>query len=156
MSTSTVNKPFFTIDVNNVFIIFTKYAFLMFFILWMSCYFLAAKLLILLNLLNSYIKRLLSDGFNMADIGNSLMKSHSSQTLDYTLHQILNLCPSKLSFTRPKDGWLAHGLIRTKSDRIWQITEQWRHLFLHPMLPSGWSQKLMRNPLLNIGKSTWY
>ena len=26
----------------------------------------------------SYIKRLLSDGFNMATIGNSLMKSHSS------------------------------------------------------------------------------
>jgi len=34
-----------------------------------------AIILILLNLLNSYIKGLLSDEFNMAAIGNSLMKT---------------------------------------------------------------------------------
>jgi len=34
----------------------------------------------------TYIKRLLSDGFNMAAIGNSLLKSHSSQTLSCTLY----------------------------------------------------------------------
>jgi len=34
----------------------------------------------LLNLLNSYIEQLLSDGLNMTVMGNSLMKSHSSQT----------------------------------------------------------------------------
>jgi len=38
-----------------------------------------------LNLRNSYVKRLLSDGFNMTAIGNSPMKSHSSQTLGCTL-----------------------------------------------------------------------
>ena len=48
-------------------------------------YFLVATLLILQNLLNSYMKRLLSDGFNMTAIENSLMKSHSSQTLSCTL-----------------------------------------------------------------------
>src|SRR6218665_2271918 len=37
------------------------------------------------KLQNSYIKRLLSHKFNMATIGNSLMKSHSSQTLSCTL-----------------------------------------------------------------------
>jgi len=41
----------------------------------------SGEILILLNLLNSYIKRFLSDEFNMAAIGNSLIKSHTSQTL---------------------------------------------------------------------------
>ena len=36
---------------------------------------------ILLNLLNSCIKRLSSDGFNMTSIKNSLMKSRKLQTL---------------------------------------------------------------------------
>ena len=49
-------------------------------------YFQVPRILILLNLLISYIKRLLSDRFNMAAIGNSLMKSHSSQTLSCTLY----------------------------------------------------------------------
>jgi len=35
----------------------------------------------LLNLLSSYIKRLLSDGFNTAVIGNSPTKSHTCVTL---------------------------------------------------------------------------
>jgi len=34
-----------------------------------------------INLLNSEIRRLLSDGFNMAAIGNSLTKNDSSETL---------------------------------------------------------------------------
>ena len=51
----------------------------------MFFYFPAGKLLILLNLLNSYIKQLLSDGFNKAAISNSLMKKNVSQTLSYTL-----------------------------------------------------------------------
>src|SRR6218665_2234214 len=38
-----------------------------------------------LNLLNSYIKRLLSAGINITAIGNFLMKSHSSQTFSCTL-----------------------------------------------------------------------
>src|SRR6218665_3258241 len=38
-----------------------------------------------LNLLNSYIKRLSSNRFNIAAIRSSLMKSHSSQTLSCTL-----------------------------------------------------------------------
>ena len=42
---------------------------------------------ILLNLLNSCIKRLFSDGFNMAAGNISLMKSHSFQTLSYILIQ---------------------------------------------------------------------
>jgi len=42
---------------------------------------------ILLNLLNSCMKRLLSDGFNMAAMKNSLMKSHSPQTLSFLLTQ---------------------------------------------------------------------
>jgi len=37
------------------------------------------------NLQNSYIKRLLSDGFHMTAIGNSLMKNYSSQTMSCTL-----------------------------------------------------------------------
>src|SRR6218665_3709961 len=57
-----------------------------FFNFWNGFYFLEGKFLIQLNLLNSYIKRLLSDGFNMAAIGNSLMKSHSPQTLSCTLY----------------------------------------------------------------------
>ena len=43
---------------------------------------------ILLNLLNSCIlKRLLNDGFNMAAIKNTLMKSHNPQTLSCILRQ---------------------------------------------------------------------
>jgi len=37
------------------------------------------------NLLNPYIKRFLSDEFNVASIGNSLMKRHNSQTLSCSL-----------------------------------------------------------------------
>jgi len=52
-------------------------------------YILVEKMFILLSHLNSYIKRLLSDEFNMAAklIGNSLMKGQSSQTLLCTLRQ---------------------------------------------------------------------
>jgi len=41
-----------------------------------------------LILLNSYIKRLLSAGFNMGAVGNSLMKSHSCQNV--VMHIIIN------------------------------------------------------------------
>ena len=44
---------------------------------------------ILLNLLNFCIKRLLSDGFNMAAIANSLMKSRSPQTLSYNIKTVI-------------------------------------------------------------------
>ena len=44
-------------------------------------YFAAFKRFILLNLLNSEMKRLFSDGFNTAAIGNSLTKSHNTQAL---------------------------------------------------------------------------
>jgi len=44
-----------------------------------------AKIFIPTTPANSYIKRLFSDGFNMAAMGNSLMKSHSFQTLSCTL-----------------------------------------------------------------------
>ena len=40
---------------------------------------------ILLNLLNFCIKQLLSDGFNMAAIKNSLTNTHSPQTLSCIL-----------------------------------------------------------------------
>ena len=51
--------------------------------------FLVTKYFIILNLLNSEIKRLLSDGFNTAarPIGNSMTKSHNYQTLSCTLRQ---------------------------------------------------------------------
>ena len=73
-------KTFFTF-----FIIFIKTRLLTLFI-FLECYlFFSGKTLyptkpakILLNLLNSCIKRLLSDGFNMTAIKNSLMKSCSS------------------------------------------------------------------------------
>jgi len=42
---------------------------------------------IILNLLNSCIEQLLSDGFNMAAIQNSLMKSRNPQTLSCILRQ---------------------------------------------------------------------
>jgi len=41
----------------------------------------------LLNMQNSCTKRLLSDGFSMAAIKNSLMKSRSPQTLSCILRQ---------------------------------------------------------------------
>jgi len=69
----------------SVFIIFIKTRFFNVFYFLNFFYFLVANFFILLNLLNSYIKRLLSDGFNMAAIGNSLIKSHSSQKLSCTL-----------------------------------------------------------------------
>jgi len=76
----------FFIDVKKVFYyFFIKSRFWTFFIFWTFFYFLESKMFILLDLLNSYIKRLLSDGFNRAAIGNSLMKSHSSQMLSCTL-----------------------------------------------------------------------
>ena len=66
-----------SIDVKNVFyIFFIKNAFSNVFNFLNVFYFLVAKFFILLNLLNSEIKRLLSDGFNTAAIGNSLTKSH--------------------------------------------------------------------------------
>src|SRR6218665_2085692 len=43
----------------------------------------------LLNLLNFCIKRLLSDGFNMAAIATSLMKSRSPQTLSYNIKTVI-------------------------------------------------------------------
>jgi len=39
---------------------------------------------LLLTLLRSSIKRLLSDGFNVAAIKSSLMKSHNTQTLSFS------------------------------------------------------------------------
>ena len=63
-------KKFFTF-----FIIFIKYSFFNVFYFWNVFYFLVEKFFyptkpakILLNLLNFFIKRLLSDGFNMAAI----------------------------------------------------------------------------------------
>lgn len=44
-------------------------------------------ILILLNLQNSEIKRLLGDEFNTAAIGNSATMIHNSQTLSCTLRQ---------------------------------------------------------------------
>src|SRR6218665_1806639 len=76
------------IDVKIVFTFFLLFlqnnAFLNVFCLLNISYFLVSRILTLLNLLISYIKRLLSDGFNMAAIGN-FMKSHSPQTLSGTL-----------------------------------------------------------------------
>ena len=78
----------FSIDVKNVFyvfiIFFIKNAFFYFLERFFSsseiCY--PTKLAkILLILLNSCIKRLVSDKFNMAAIKHSLMKSRSPQTL---------------------------------------------------------------------------
>src|SRR6218665_3464068 len=46
---------------------------------------------ILLNLLNFCIKRLLSDGINIAAIQNSLMKSRSPQTLSYNIKTVILL-----------------------------------------------------------------
>src|SRR6218665_3548924 len=75
-----------TIDVDlkaffKFYLLFYKKRVLMFTIFYICLlFFLVAKFCVLLNLQNSYIKRLLTDGFNMAAIGNSLMKSHSSQT----------------------------------------------------------------------------
>jgi len=54
---------------------FHKNAFLTF-LFFNVFYFLMEKCVILQNLLNSDIKRLLSDGFNTAAVGNSLTKSH--------------------------------------------------------------------------------
>src|SRR6218665_1024446 len=72
-----------------------KNAFLRFFI-FRNVFFIVATLFhptkpanILLNLLNSRIKRLLSDGFNMTAIKNSLMKSRSPQTLSCVLGQYI-------------------------------------------------------------------
>jgi len=56
-------------------IIFVKTRFLTFFIFW-KCLFSSGNFFTLLNLLSSYIKRLLSDGFNMAAIEDSPMKNH--------------------------------------------------------------------------------
>ena len=70
-----VEKEDVAIDVKIVFtfsIIFIKRVLKTFSYVLNVLYFLVAKILILLNLLNSYIKRLLSDGFNVAAIGNSL------------------------------------------------------------------------------------
>src|SRR6218665_3650555 len=83
-----------TIDVKKVFyvffIIFIKNTFFNVFYFWNVFHFLVGNFLILLNLLNSYIKRLLSDGINMPAIWNSLMKkSHSSQTLSCTLQDTI-------------------------------------------------------------------
>src|SRR6218665_2170415 len=76
-------KTFFTF-----FIIFIKNAFFNVFYFWERFLFSSGKICyltkpakILLNLLNSCIKRLLSDGFNMAAIKHSLMKSRNPQTL---------------------------------------------------------------------------
>src|SRR6218665_1426569 len=66
-----VKKTFFTF-----FIIFIKNAFFNVFLFLERFYFLVGFLKLLLNLLNSYIKQLSSDGFNGAAIENSLMKSH--------------------------------------------------------------------------------
>src|SRR6218665_2962779 len=68
------------------FIILLKNGFFNVFLFWNIFYFLVAKF-ISLNLLNSCIKRLLSDGFNMAAIKNSHMKSHSLQMLSCILRQ---------------------------------------------------------------------
>ena len=52
-------------------------------------------------------------------------KLQTKGAMDYTLHQIWhNLCPSKLNFTRPKDGWLARGLIQMlKSLTSWNVDD---------------------------------
>ena len=68
-------SPLMQIPIKNAFLTF-------FFNFWMLFIFERPNILILLNLLNSYIRRLLSNGFNMAAIGDSLMKS---QTLSCTL-----------------------------------------------------------------------
>ena len=47
--------------------------------------------MILLNLLNSGIKRLLSDGFHTASLQNFLKKSHNPQTLSHTRKTIILL-----------------------------------------------------------------
>ena len=81
-----------SIDVTKQFFyIFIKNAFLRFFFILERFLFSSGqifnpnKLVKLLHVGLLYIKRLLCDGFSMAAAGNSLMKSHSSQTLSCTL-----------------------------------------------------------------------
>jgi len=69
-----------------LFSFFYKKSFLTLFIFWTFFILKMPKFLILVNLLNSYIKRLINDEFNMAAIGNSLMKSHNPQTLSCILY----------------------------------------------------------------------
>src|SRR6218665_1179445 len=87
-----------TIDVKKRFLrfllFFIKNAFLTFFIFGNVFYFLVANFFIVLNLLkillnlpNSCIKRLLSDGFNTTAIKHSLMKSRSPQKLSCVLRR---------------------------------------------------------------------
>src|SRR6218665_22366 len=74
------------VDVNNVFyFFFIKSRFLTLFNVLSVSYCLVAKVLFLLNLLNSEIKRISNDGLSTAAIGNSLSKSHNCQTLSCTL-----------------------------------------------------------------------
>src|SRR6218665_2939626 len=59
---------------------FIKKAFLTSLICFTFFYFLVVILFILLNLLNSCIKRFLSDEFQIAARGNSLIKNHGART----------------------------------------------------------------------------
>jgi len=47
------------------------------------------------------------------------------RAMAYTLHDIGHiLCPSKLSLTHPKDGWLAKGLVRALFTQWLRIGER--------------------------------
>src|SRR6218665_3681999 len=70
------------------FYLFYKNAFFNVFYFLNVFYLLVAKFFILLNLLNSERKRLLSYGFNTVAIGNSLTKNHNYQTLSCTQRQL--------------------------------------------------------------------
>src|SRR6218665_41304 len=93
----TCSNPVGLIDVKNVFYVFYyfyKNAFFNVFYFLERFLFFSGEILystepakILLNLLNSCIKRPLSDEFKMAAIKHSLMKSHSPQTLPRILRQ---------------------------------------------------------------------